>query len=83
MTTQKHQDIEIVSNTIFKYLISNQELLNHIIHRLEYHELSDGELIAYAGQNVDGFSIITSGMVRYYYTMLDGKERNKEVDQEI
>ncbi|EPG39677.1 Crp/Fnr family transcriptional regulator [Acinetobacter colistiniresistens] len=77
MTTQKHQDIEIVSNTIFKYLISNQELLNHIIHRLEYHELSDGELIAYAGQNVDGFSIITSGMVRYYYTMLDGKERNK------
>ncbi len=77
MMTLRNQDIEIVKNTVFKYLISNQELLNHVIHLLEYQEFNDGELIAYTGKNVDGFYIIASGMVRYYYTMLDGKERNK------
>jgi CRP-like cAMP-binding protein len=77
MFTLKNQDIEIVKKTIFKYLVSNQTLLNTFLQLIESQEFSDGELIDYAGNKVDKFYIITSGTVRYYYTMLDGKERNK------
>jgi len=70
-------DVELVASLSARYGSGDAAFEARCAREATARTLERGEILAHAGQPVDGFYVIAEGLVRYFYTTKDGKERNK------
>ncbi len=68
---------EAFANLLNRIGISHPETQNSLINIASFKNISKGETLIQAGAMPDTFWIISSGLVRHFYSLEDGRERNK------
>lgn len=70
-------DLSLFAEVLGRYHITDPDFMDAVRGRLESVILEPGEILVRAGSPAESFYLIVEGMVRYFYSDPDGKERNK------
>lgn len=70
-------DWPILTGMMTRYDISDAAFVRHMLEKMEPQSLQRGEILVGAGSPFNAFYIIAEGVVRYYYSADNGRERNK------